>query len=114
MEYESSISEHFNDLDDPRKSGIVKHNLLDILTISICVIVSGANGWSQVETFAKTKKVWLKNFLELPNGIPSHDMFNRVMNRLPALKFQGKKVQRNCECLTFIQPNLNWLWVTIK
>jgi predicted transposase YbfD/YdcC len=89
VEYKSSISEHFKNLEDPRKLGMVKHNLLDILTISICAIICGANDWGQVETFAQTKKVWLSHFLELPKGIPSHDTFNRVMNRLPVLKFQA-------------------------
>ena len=67
---------------------MILHKLLDILTISICAIICGANDWVQVETFGQAKKEWLKSFLELPNGIPSHDTFNRVMNSLSAVKFQ--------------------------
>jgi hypothetical protein len=54
VEYESSISEHCNDLEDPRKLGMVKHNLLDIITISICAMVCVAYYFGLVETFSNT------------------------------------------------------------
>ena len=88
VEYSTNISEHFQGLPEQRKSGMILHKLLDIITISICGIICGANDWGQIETFGNAKKDWLKSFLELPNGIPSHDTFNRVLNSLSAKKFQ--------------------------
>ncbi|WP_407079401.1 transposase family protein, partial [Candidatus Venteria ishoeyi] len=78
MEYQTSISEHFKDLPDPRKPGMILHKLLDIITIAVCGVICGANDWVGVETFGKSKQQWLSGFLELPNGIPSHDTFNNV------------------------------------
>jgi predicted transposase YbfD/YdcC len=88
VKYQTSISEHFKNLPDPRKSGMILHKLLDIITISVCAVICGANDWVGVETFAKSKELWLRSFLELPNGIPSHDTLNTVLNTLSAKKFQ--------------------------
>ncbi|MDM8546741.1 ISAs1 family transposase [Candidatus Venteria ishoeyi] len=88
IEYQTSISEHFKDLPDPRKPGMILHKLLDIITIAVCGIICGANDWVGVETFGKSKQQWLSGFLELPNGIPSHDTFNNVLNSLSATKLQ--------------------------
>lgn len=73
-----SIAACFGDLPDPRMKKKTKHNLLDMITIMICAVICGANGWVEVEEYGKSKEDWFKTFLELPNGIPSHDTFGRL------------------------------------
>jgi len=77
-----SIAEHFETIEDPRIERSKEHLLIDILTISILAVICGANGWVGIETYGKAKYNWLKKFLALPNGIPSHDTFARVFARL--------------------------------
>ncbi|MBO3462597.1 ISAs1 family transposase [Aetokthonos hydrillicola Thurmond2011] len=83
-----TISEHFSNIDDPRIERRKLHKLIDILTISLCAIICGADTWEDIELFGESKHEWLKNFLELPNGIPSHDTFARVFARLDPEQFQ--------------------------
>ena len=83
-----SISEHFASLEDPRIERTKLHQLLDIIVIAICAIICGADDWVEVELFGNAKLAWLQTFLELPNGIPSHDTFGRVFARLNAEQFQ--------------------------
>ena len=59
-----------------------KHKLIDIITISICAVVCGADGWIDIEMYGIARKKWLGKFLELPNGIPSHDTFARVFSQI--------------------------------
>ena len=72
----------FDELDDPRMDRTKLHSLSDILVITICAVICGADDWTEIELFGKTKHKWLKTFLELPNGIPSHDTFGRVFSLL--------------------------------
>jgi predicted transposase YbfD/YdcC len=65
-----------------------EHKLIDIIAIAICAVICGAEGWVDIELFGKSKLPWLKTFLELPNGIPSHDTFGRVFARIDAEQFQ--------------------------
>lgn len=88
IEHHTSLSEHFHSLTDPREAGMVLHPLLDIITIAVCAVICGADDWVGVETFAKSKQAWLSTFLELPNGIPTHDTFNRVFRALSATEWQ--------------------------
>ncbi|MEE8390160.1 MAG: transposase family protein, partial [Anaerolineae bacterium] len=62
---------------DPRIERRPRHYLTDIITIVICAVICGADSWVAVEEFAKAKEQWLRTFLKLPNGIPSHDTFGR-------------------------------------
>jgi len=78
----TSISEHFAALTDPRARQGKDHLLVDILTITLCAVICGADDWVAVATFGETKKGWLRTFLALPNGIPSHDTFGRVFRVL--------------------------------
>lgn len=82
-----SIGEHFNDLGDPRIDRTKHHRLLDIIAIAICGVICGADNWVDLELFGRSKEEWLKRFLALPNGIPSHDTFGRVFARLDPEKF---------------------------
>ncbi len=87
-EVTAGIEEHFGELKDPRIDRQL-HKLIDILIIAICAVICGADTWEDVEAFGKAKKAWFESFLELPNGIPSHDTFNRVINRLDPQQFQS-------------------------
>ncbi len=82
-----SIGEHFKDIKDIRIERRKKHKLIDIITISICAVVCGADGWEDIETYGIVRKKWLEKFLELPNGIPSHDTFARVFSQINPEEF---------------------------
>jgi predicted transposase YbfD/YdcC len=84
----TSISEHFASLPDPRRDHLKAHRLVDILTIALCAVICGADDWVAVETFGQSKVEWLRTFLELPGGIPSHDTFGRVFARLDPEEFR--------------------------
>jgi predicted transposase YbfD/YdcC len=83
-----AIEEHFGRVVDPRKDRTKAHKLIDIMAIAICAVICGAEGWVDIEQFGKSKQAWLETFLELPNGIPSHDTFGRVFAMIEASKFQ--------------------------
>ncbi len=76
----ASILEHFSSLPDPRRDHRKEHKLIDILFITIAAVICGADDWYEIEEYGKYKKTWLQTILELPNGIPSHDTFNRVFS----------------------------------
>lgn len=83
-----SLEEHFGKIPDPRVEGRCAHKLIDIICIAIAGVMCGANSWSEIETFGKAKETWLRQYLELPNGIPSHDTFGRVFGLLDAEAFE--------------------------
>ena len=85
----TSLISIFSELKDPRIDRTKRHSLIDIITITICAVAPGADSWVDVELFGKSKKEWLSGFLELPNGIPSHDTFGRVFSMLDAEAFQS-------------------------
>src|SRR5512142_1714082 len=85
---ELSLTSHFAELTDPRIDRSRLHELLDIVTIAICAVVAGADSREHIEQFARAKHDWLKTFLALPNGVPSHDTFARVFARLDPGEFQ--------------------------
>lgn len=89
----ASIAEHFGELSDPRCGNATAHIFLEILIIAICAVICGADGWSDVELFGKNKKDWLKTFLELPKGIPSHDTFGRVFAKIKPDEFQKRFIE---------------------
>lgn len=74
--------EHFAELDDPHVERTRPHHLLDIVTIALLAVLSGAEGWVAMETYGKAKPEWLSRFLESPNGIPSHATFACVLARI--------------------------------
>ncbi len=84
----TTINEHFSSVTDPRIKKKTKHKLEDIIVITICAAVCGANDWVAVETYGKAKYDWLKTFLELLNGIPSHDTFGNVFSVLSPNEFE--------------------------
>jgi predicted transposase YbfD/YdcC len=83
-----SLIHHFADLDDPRRDHGKEHKLIDIIVIAICSVICGANDLTGMQEFGLAKQDWLKTFLDLPNGIPSHDTFGRVLALLDPKQFQ--------------------------
>lgn len=83
-----AIEEHFGKVVDPRVDRTKDHKLIDIIAIAICAVICGAENWVDIEEYGNSKLHWLKTFLELPNGIPSHDTFGRVFAKLDAQQFQ--------------------------
>ena len=96
----TSFFEHFANLEYPRIERSKEHLLKDIIAIAILAIISGADGWVAIEAYGHAKYEWLKSFLELANGIPSHDTFIRVFSRIEPEQFQ--------ECL------LSWVNSIVK
>src|SRR5215470_8530618 len=84
----ASIVEHFRTLEDPRIERTKKHHLLDILVIALCTLLTGGEGFQDIELFGQSKRTWLQTFLALPHGIPSHDTFGRVFARLNPQRFR--------------------------
>ena len=82
-----TIAEHFDDIEDIRIERGKKHQLIDIITIAICAVVCGADGWIDIEMYGIARKKWLGEFLSLPNGIPSHDTFARVFSQINPEEF---------------------------
>lgn len=82
------IARAFEQMPDPRRHN-VRHKLFDILTIALPAVVSGCNDWVEVALYARCKIAWLRTFLDLPNGIPSHDTFGRVFVRLNPEAFEA-------------------------
>jgi predicted transposase YbfD/YdcC len=72
----------FDDLPDPRVDRTKQHRLIDIVTIAICAVLSGADSFVEIATYGRAKEAWLRTFLTVPNGIPSHDTFGRVFAAL--------------------------------
>jgi predicted transposase YbfD/YdcC len=80
-----AIQTYFRNLKDPRRAP--RHLLLDIVGVAICAVISGANDWQQIATFAHNRRPWLQRFFRLANGIPCHDTFERVFDRLDPRAF---------------------------
>ena len=66
-----TIADHFAQMEDPRVERTKQHKLIDIITIAICAVICEADTWVEIEIYGQSKYEWLKQFLELPNGIHS-------------------------------------------
>lgn len=84
-----ALSAHFATLEDPRVERTRLHPLVSILVIALCAVICGAESWDDIAAFGEAKEAWLKTFLDLPHGIPSHDTFNRVFTALDPKQFQA-------------------------
>jgi predicted transposase YbfD/YdcC len=109
-------------INDPRKHNI-RHLLHDMLLITLCAIISGAEAWTHVAEYGRSKEEWFKQFLQLPNGIPSHDTFGRLFAMLNPKDFQefftrwvgdlsaslkGKTISIDGKTLRRSHDNTNW------
>jgi len=84
----TTIISHFSTLSDPRIEKKTRHLLEDIIVITICAAICGADDWVAVMNYGKAKYDWLKTFLKLPNGIPSHDTFGNVFCVISPTEFE--------------------------
>lgn len=82
IEPSAQLLEHFKKLEDPRAEHLLEHQLLDIIGLTICAVICGADTWVDIEHYGCAKQEWLKGFLRLPNGIPSHDTIARLFAAL--------------------------------
>ena len=73
-----NLAQYFSTIEDPRCSGKVEHRLIDVLVIAVCTVIACAESWDDIALYGRRKLDWLRTFLDLPNGIPSHDTFRRV------------------------------------
>ncbi len=84
----SSLLNHCENLEDPRDHRARRHELRNVIFIALSAVTGGADSWTDVEMFGKSKREWFESLLDLPNGIPSHDTFGRVFSMLNPEKFQ--------------------------
>jgi predicted transposase YbfD/YdcC len=84
----ASISECFEDIEDPRVEGRCDYPLMEIITIAIGAVIAGADSWTDIATFGKSKVSWLRQFLKLEHGVPAHDTFGDVFRMIDADAFQ--------------------------
>jgi hypothetical protein len=75
------LVEHFSALENLRCSGKVEHRLIDILVIAVCAVIACAESWDDIALYGRNKLGWLRSFLSLANGIPSHDTFRALVQR---------------------------------
>jgi predicted transposase YbfD/YdcC len=92
----ASIKKHFRGLKDPRVKGRSWHLLIDIVTLAVCGVIGNCDDWQDIVLFAKERESWFRRFLKLPNGIPSHQTFERVFARLDARTF-------SCCCVDWLR-----------
>jgi predicted transposase YbfD/YdcC len=86
--FENPLLIHLSIIEDPRTGENSRHDFLEILFMTVCAVVSGCENWSEIEDYAESKKDWFLQFLELKNGIPSHDTFRRIFCILKFEEFQ--------------------------
>ena len=84
-----SLLEHFKSIDEPRTEYLIEHQLLDIIAITICAVICGADSWVEIEEYGYSKQQWLQKFLALPNGIPSRDTIRRLFTQLDPKQLQS-------------------------
>src|SRR5271167_3280473 len=82
-----SIKKYFTSLKDPRVRNRTEHRLFDIIALALCGVVANCDGWTDIIDFANNRLAWFKRFLTLPNGIPSHDTFERVFAKIDPAVF---------------------------
>jgi len=90
---ETTISKAFGELTDPRINRNLRHPLVNIITISICAIICSCDNFCSIEEYGNSKVEWFGGFLDLKHGIPSHDTFSDVLNRLKPKEFANAFTQ---------------------
>lgn len=105
---ETNLHKFFGQINDPRIDRKRKHLLIDIIILTVIAVISGADSWDSIELFGKSKHDFLKKFLRLPNGIPSHDTINRVISMIRPNKFENVFIQwvESLKCKDFDNKRL--------
>lgn len=104
----SKLIKVFEQLEDNRRSLSKLHNLNDILVMAIIAVICGADSWNDIEEYCLAKEKWISKFLNLQNGIPSHDTFNRVINNIDSQSFEKYFIPNE----NIIQTNFdNWFFM---
>lgn len=80
-------TKHFENITDPRVNRGMNHSLTEMIFVTLCATICGADSWADVERYAKAKIDWLRNFVKLEFGVPSHDTFGRVFAKLDSVEF---------------------------
>jgi len=88
MSTPATLIEHFSILKDPRVERNKKHELIDVIVLSVCAVLSGAEGWSDIEEFGRNKLDWLRQYVPLANGVPVDDTIARVISALSPSGFE--------------------------
>ena len=83
------LTAHFAEVTDPRIDRCKQHTLLDIIGLTICAVIAGADTFTAIERFGRARRAWLEQFLELEGGIPSHDTLGRVWSRIDPTEFEA-------------------------
>jgi predicted transposase YbfD/YdcC len=86
----SNIESYFGDLPDPRDGANIRHPLINLITITLCAVICGADNWVDVEMFGQAKQTWFSQFLDLRHGIPSHDTIGRFFRCLKPDEFEAR------------------------
>lgn len=94
-----SLSDYFQSITDPRFDRKKRHSLHDVLMIAACAMLCGMETFTEMEEFENAKEEWFRSFLELPNGIPIRDTFNRVIALLNPKAFQDAFTQWTATCV---------------
>lgn len=86
----AGLIERFADLPDPRVEGRTDHDLLDIVVLALCAVMSGAEGWDDMEDWGREREGWLRQYLRLRNGIPGHDTIRRVFEAISPMELEAR------------------------
>lgn len=86
----SKLIERFEGLSDARVEGRTDHDLLDIIVLALCAVMSGAEGWDDIEDWGRAREAWLRRYLRLRNGIPGHDTIRRVFESISPLELERR------------------------
>ena len=84
-----TLGQYLVTVEDPRCSGKVEHRLVEVLVIAVCAVIACAESWDDIALYGRSKLAWLRTFLELSNGIPSHDTFRRVFTLIDPDAFEA-------------------------
>jgi|GWRWMinimDraft_5_1066013.scaffolds.fasta_scaffold15376_1 predicted transposase YbfD/YdcC len=94
----NGLLDSFSNFPDPRCVGRTRHSFVDTLVIAVCAVIAGAESWVDIADYGHAKEDWLRSFLSLPGGIPSHDTFRRVFSILDPVTFESHFYQWVAGC----------------